>query len=133
PYDIEIFRRKFGDARFFALQLRVRPLSRKNFARGVAMLDKRKVTDAALGFGNERLSKWRVRETELDLHSSAAIFHLARRSGFDRDTEIMEASGPGETGLDRGIEDIATIIQKLFHMLESKALQKIFRSYTRPS
>src|ERR1700730_11609260 len=83
------------------------------------------MADAAFCFSDERFTERCLGETEIDLNVSAARFHLTRRGGLERYTEIVQATGPGQTGVDRRVKDIVVVAQKLFHMFEREALQEI--------
>ena len=45
----------------------------------------------------------------------------------------MQSAGPGQTGVERGVENIVSVEQKFSHVFESEALQKIFRRDASPS
>lgn len=90
------------------------------------------MTNAAFGFGDERFAERGSGKTVIDLHPGAAVFHFTGRRRFERYAEIVQPAGTGETGIERGIENIVTASQKLFHMLNGQALQKILRSYAGP-
>jgi len=45
----------------------------------------------------------------------------------------VQSAGSGQPGIERSVEDIVSLDQKLFHVLESQALQKIFWRDAGPS
>jgi len=87
-------------------------------------VDKREMANSALRFGDERLAEWGLAKTVLDLHSGAAVFHFTGRRGLKCHAKIVQSSWSGQTGVECDVENIVAISQKVFHMLESQALQK---------
>ena len=98
-----------------------------------ANIDKREMANAAFGFGNERFAERRFGKTVVDRNAGTAVFHFAGRRRFERHAKIVQAAGAGETGVKRGIKNIATVEQKLFHVFDGETLQKIFRRHAGPA
>src|SRR5262249_28454280 len=116
----ENWRCQLCEPRVVAIQSCVRPLRRKNFtgAGPPFAVDEREMTDSALCFSDERFAKRCFGKSVIDLHSGSAIFHFTRRRGFERNAKIMQTSRSGQSGVERSVEDSATVQQKLFHVLE---------------
>src|SRR5260370_39344365 len=92
-----------------------------------AAVHNREMANSALRFGDECLAEWGLGKTVIDLHSGAAVFHFTGRRGLKCHAKIVQPSRSGQTGVERGVENIVAISQKLFHVLESEALQEILR------
>src|SRR5207237_10413766 len=90
------------------------------------------MANAPRRFGDECFAKCCLGEAVIDCHSRAAAFHFARRGGVQRDTKIVQSTGPGQSCVQSSIEDTVAITQKVFHVFKGKTLQKILRSYARP-
>ncbi len=83
------------------------------------------MTNSAFRFGDERFAERRLGKTKIDLNAGASVFHFPRRRGLKGYTEIVQSSGPGQAGVDSGVENIVAAAEELFHVLEGEALQKI--------
>src|SRR5215471_653342 len=83
------------------------------------------MTNSAFRFGEERGAKRCFGETKINLDPSAAAFHFAGRGGFERDAKIVQTARTGKPDVNRGVKNVFTIAQQLFHVFEGEALQKI--------
>jgi hypothetical protein len=96
-------------------------------------LAKVKIANPARAFRNATDAKGTWCKSRGDGPAGSSRLDLTRRGGFQGDAEIVQASGRGESGFERGIEHVVAEGKLPTGTLECKDLEKILGRDPRPS
>ena len=130
----EGLRRDGGCRNVIAPERRFRPVESKSgqCRRPFAGFDEGEMTDAARRLADQTLAEGTRRIAVGYRQVATARLQLAGGDGFQADAEVVQASRPGEPGVERGDEDALAVVQERPDVRQGKALEEVLGGDTGP-